>query len=80
MARKSATAVRKTVKKKTAAKPAAKKPASTKKVNISDAELSSMIERRAFEIFMERGCSHGDNHGDWYRAEQELKKKLKPKN
>jgi type II secretory pathway predicted ATPase ExeA len=30
------------------------------------------IERRAFEIYVERGCQEGDNMADWVTAEKEL--------
>jgi hypothetical protein len=46
-------------------------------VTISQDELRQLIEKRAFEIFMERGASHGDHEGDWYRAEKEVKAKLR---
>ena len=74
------TSVRKTVKK--ASKTAAKKTASSKekKMSITETELSALVERRAYELFCKRGCSHGDNHADWYIAEKEVKRKLKIKN
>jgi hypothetical protein len=31
------------------------------------------IQTRAYEIFMARGASHGQDWADWFRAEQELK-------
>lgn len=30
------------------------------------------IERRAYELFVARGCEHGHDLDDWFRAEQEL--------
>lgn len=30
------------------------------------------IARRAYELFLERGATHGDDLSDWFRAEQEL--------
>ena len=32
------------------------------------------IRRRAYEIYLERGCSPGDELDDWLRAERELQK------
>jgi len=32
------------------------------------------IRRRAFEIYLERGCRPGDELDDWLRAERELQK------
>jgi hypothetical protein len=30
------------------------------------------IRRRAYELFLERGASHGNDWNDWFRAEAEL--------
>ncbi len=30
------------------------------------------IENRAYEIFVEQGCCHGNDLGHWYQAESEL--------
>jgi hypothetical protein len=30
------------------------------------------IAKRAFELFVERGCEHGHHEEDWLRAEREL--------
>jgi hypothetical protein len=35
------------------------------------------ICQRAYEIFLERGGQHGEDLGDWLRAEQELKAKYR---
>jgi hypothetical protein len=60
----------------------AKKAASigaSKKVMVSIEELSGLIEKRAFEIFLERGAGHGNHDGDWYAAEREVKAKYSVK-
>lgn len=31
------------------------------------------ISQRAFELFLERGASHGNDREDWFRAESELR-------
>ncbi|MBN1760304.1 MAG: DUF2934 domain-containing protein [Chitinispirillaceae bacterium] len=31
------------------------------------------IRQRAFELFLERGASHGNDREDWFRAESELR-------
>ena len=80
MAKKSATAVKKTIKKKAAKKPAVKSMTASRKITISEAELRALIEKKAFELFLNRGCSHGDDAGDWFKAEQELRSKCKQKN
>ncbi len=31
------------------------------------------VRERAYEIFVSRGCEHGNHTDDWLRAEQELR-------
>jgi hypothetical protein len=45
--------------------------------NISDAELHSLIEKKAYELFIERGYANGDDQGDWYKAEKLVIRSLK---
>ena len=33
------------------------------------------LNKRAYEIFQQRGSSHGHDWEDWFRAEREVKKK-----
>lgn len=44
--------------------------------NEHDTETASMIHKRicerAYEIWMERGCSDGSAEEDWYKAESEI--------
>ena len=35
-------------------------------------EVQLAIARRAYELFQERGCKHGHDWEDWFRAESEL--------
>ena len=35
-------------------------------------EINDAIARRAFELFEHSGYSHGHDHDDWFRAEQDL--------
>lgn len=35
-------------------------------------DISNLIAQRAFEIFEARGCTHGNDLGDWILAESEL--------
>jgi HSP20 family protein len=35
-------------------------------------DVYNLIARRAFEIFESRGHTHGNDRGDWFRAESEL--------
>ena len=56
-----------------------KKSNSTKKTTQSKVSLDnfySMVEKRAYEIFVARGCTHGLAEQDWYQAENELKKSV----
>ena len=72
--------VSKTVKKtvaKIVEKKVVKKGAASRKITISEAELQSRIEARAYQIYLERGCSHGNDAGDWYRAEKDLRSRIK---
>ena len=40
-------------------------------------DLREMIARRAYEIYEERGGSHGDDLNDWLRAEAEVKSAMR---
>lgn len=67
-------ATRKTATKKAAVKEAPK----SVKQSIPKIDLRSFINemnKRAYEIFQQRGGSHGNDWEDWFRAERELKKK-----
>ena len=41
-------------------------------------DLRESIARHAYEIYEERGMSHGDDINDWLRAEAEVKSALGP--
>jgi hypothetical protein len=34
--------------------------------------ITDAIERRAYELFLERGGQHGRDLDDWFRAEREI--------
>lgn len=42
------------------------------KMNVVPINLEEEIRRRAYEIFEERGCTPGNEHEDWVRAEREV--------
>ena len=42
-------------------------------------QLRELIARRAYEIYEERGRSHGEDMNDWLRAEAEVKSKYAAK-
>ena len=52
-----------------------KKPKTTRKVSprVSRRQPSEEeIRRRAYEIYLQRGCAHGHDLDDWFNAEREL--------
>ena len=79
-------AKKKTPTKKTTAKKAAVKKSTTTKKTATRVASKSMprvdlrtfmneLNKRAYEIFQQRGGSHGSDLDDWLVAEKELKKK-----
>jgi hypothetical protein len=40
--------------------------------DIPDAALRRRIEERAYHIWLENGCGHGDRERHWFEAEREL--------
>ena len=48
----------------------------SKKTSISGDEFISMVAKRAYELYLERGCNHGEHERDWYHAEKELQIKV----
>ena len=36
------------------------------------ADLRAEVERRAYELYLGRGCADGQDLDDWFRAEREL--------
>ena len=65
---------------KTVAKPAVKKSTGSKNIVVSLNQLYELVEKRAYEMFLERGCSDGGHQGDWYLAEKELRSRVTIKN
>lgn len=39
---------------------------------ILNSDLQEKIRKRAYELFVERGCQHGYAEKDWLRAEAEI--------
>jgi len=56
-----------------AKKIAAKKKVATPIALVPAAPAHEQISRRAYEIWANRGFSHGDHTQDWVQAERELK-------
>lgn len=40
--------------------------------NNTDTVLRQMIEERAYHIWLESGCGHGDHEHHWFQAEREV--------
>ena len=45
--------------------------------NNPDAVLRQKIEERAYHIWLESGCRHGDHEHHWFQAEREVVKAAK---
>jgi hypothetical protein len=69
------TSGRKTVKVTTTSAPMAVKASSTRssKGTSDGGPTSEEISRRSYELFLERGGTHGHDVEDWLRAESELR-------
>jgi hypothetical protein len=44
-----------------------------------DTSIREKIERRAYEIYLRRGSTHGSHEDDWAQAEKEIMAELKKK-
>ena len=55
-----------------AAKPARRRITRTEPSIAVTELMHDAIAVRAYELFLERGCAHGNDLDDWLRAEQEL--------
>lgn len=70
----------KMTKKKTKTVSKAKSPSKTKtktKKKISTEELYDLIAKKAYQIYVDRGFTHGDDHGDWFEAEKQVRAKYR---
>jgi hypothetical protein len=52
-----------------------KKSDKNRRAEIIPEELLQKNERRAYELFLARGGTHGDDWKDWFQAEKELNTK-----
>ena len=46
--------------------------ASAKQVSAPARRGPAEVAARAYQLYQERGATHGNDQGDWHRAEQEL--------
>ncbi len=61
-----------------AAAPAETKAATTKaaiEIRVAPINIEEQIRYRAYELYVERGGTHGMDQEDWFRAETELRKR-----
>lgn len=56
------------------------KIATSKKSSTASANLQDEIAKVAYQLYVERGCQHGHDAEDWYRAEQIVKQKRVSRN
>jgi len=49
---------------------------SKKMIFASYSDMDAKIRQKAYELYLQRGGSHGDDMNDWLRAEKEVKKEL----
>jgi hypothetical protein len=73
MPAKKKTAPRGATKKTTAKKTAPKPPKNLPQINLQ--QFLEEVKKRAYEIFLERGAGHGNDLGDWIKAEAEIKQR-----
>jgi len=64
---------KKAAKNAAAAKTEATAPRTTPKIDLRT--YVNELNRRAYEIFQQKGSSHGHDWDDWFQAEKEVKKK-----
>jgi hypothetical protein len=71
--------VKKTMKRATVKKVAPKKSSSKSPSfkDLNEEELYSLICSKAYELYLQRGANHGDDHSDWYKAECFVRSKYK---
>ncbi|MFA6636772.1 MAG: DUF2934 domain-containing protein [Candidatus Omnitrophota bacterium] len=45
--------------------------------DLSEEELYNLTCSKAYELYLQRGAGHGDDHSDWYKAECFVRSKYK---
>jgi len=69
------------VEKKTSSKKGRTSTARKNDADIQQEELSEMglfpaIQKKAYDLYLQRGCTHGDDQLDWYHAEKTVRKQM----
>lgn len=49
--------------------------ASKGKKKMSDGELYGLIQKQAYELYLQRGRTHGNDRNDWFKAEKLVRQK-----
>lgn len=44
-------------------------------ISLQPRTADDLVRRRAYELWEQRGCQHGKDADDWYRAESEIRGK-----
>lgn len=72
-----------TAKRPRTTKPKAKSTTTSRKAEPEVAQITTRtvdiqdtIRMRAYELFQQRGCKHGNDLADWLRAETEVRKRF----
>ena len=45
-------------------------------MNISNDKVFEAIRKRAYELYLKRGATHGSDQADWLEAERQVKREL----
>lgn len=45
-------------------------------LNILDPKVYEMIRKRAYDLYVKRGYSHGKDQHDWFEAERQVKREM----
>lgn len=48
-----------------------------KQADTTPDSLRQRIEQKAYQIFAQRGFSHGNDLADWYEAEKQVRKEIR---
>ncbi len=45
-------------------------------MNISNEKVFEAVRKRAYELYLKRGATHGSDQADWLEAERQVKREL----
>ncbi|MBU0571816.1 MAG: DUF2934 domain-containing protein [Candidatus Omnitrophica bacterium] len=70
------TVEKKTSPKKDRASAARKNDADIPQEELSEMGLFPAVQKKAYDLYLQRGCVHGDDRLDWYHAEKSVRKQM----